>query len=62
MATKFTAEFLEQRMQAHRLWCHEVEHALVEEIITEVQQLPLRKPKPGNMFVQMPSHLEEARP
>jgi len=61
MAIKFTAEFLEQRMAAHKRWQHDVEHALIEEIIDEVQELPRRNPKPGRLFPDLPTHLVEAR-
>lgn len=52
--TKFTAEFLEARLEQHRCHQHEVEYALIEEIIDEVQALPKRKPKSGRLFDVMP--------
>jgi hypothetical protein len=58
--TKFTAEFLERRMAEHRRWQHEVEYALIEEIIDEVQALPKRRPKTGRLFeVPLPEQLRE---
>lgn len=58
MATKFSAEFLARRMAEHQRWQHEVEYALMEEIIDEVQALPKRKPKSGRLFeVKMPDSL-----
>ena len=50
MATKFTAEFLETRMAAHRRLIHDLEDEYVNEIIDEVQELPKRKPKMGRLF------------
>ena len=56
---KFTAEFVEQRLAEHRRWQHEVEYALIEEIIDEVQALPPRKPKTGRLFLELPEHLRD---
>lgn len=50
MATEFNAAFIERRMAEHQRWQHEVEYALIEEIIDEVQALPKRKPKSGRLF------------
>jgi hypothetical protein len=62
MATKFDGAFIEQRMADHRRWQHEVEYALIEEIIDEVQQLPMRKPKSGRLFEpQMADELRNLR-
>lgn len=47
---KWSAEFLERRMEAHRRWQHETEKRLIEEIIDEVQSLPKRKPRSGMLL------------
>lgn len=59
MAIKFDEAFLERRMEEHRRWQHEVEYALVEEIIDEVQALPKRPPKTARLFLEIPQHLRE---
>lgn len=59
--TRFDAEFLERRLAEHRKWRHEVEYAMLEEILDEVQNLPPRKPKSGRLFLELPEHLREAR-
>ena len=60
---KWSAEFLEARMAEHQRWQHEVEYALMEEIIDEVQALPLRRPKTARLFEpQMPEHLRKMVP
>jgi hypothetical protein len=56
---KFNAQFIEQRMAEHRRWQHAVEYELIEEIIDEVQQLPMRKPKSGRLFELAPEQLRE---
>jgi hypothetical protein len=53
------AAILEQRMAEHKLWQHEAEYALIEEIIDEVQALPKRKPKTGRLFVELPEHMRD---
>ena len=62
MATRvygtWSAEFLEARLEQHRRWQHEVEYAMLEEILDEVQGLPPRKPKTGRLFLELPNHLE----
>ena len=45
MATKFTAEFIEESMRRHKLWQHEQERELYEEIIEEIQMMPRRARK-----------------
>lgn len=55
--TKFTPEFLAARMADHQRWQHAVEYELIEEIIDEVQQLPIRKPKSGRLFELAPEQL-----
>lgn len=58
MATEWSHEFLDRRMAEHRRWQREVEYALVEEIIDEVQALPKRRPKSGRLFEpEMPEGL-----
>lgn len=41
---------IEQRMEDHRRWQHATEHALIEEIIDEVQSLPKRQPRNGMLL------------
>jgi hypothetical protein len=58
MEIKFTAEFIEQRMAAHKKWQHAVECAHIEEIIDECQALPARAPrKSGRLFELLPDPL-----
>jgi hypothetical protein len=57
MATKFTAEFIERRMQEHKLLQHDLENQWVNEIIDEVQALPKRKPRSGDLFTLLPDAL-----
>ncbi|HZW97198.1 MAG TPA: hypothetical protein VFF64_29915 [Candidatus Eremiobacteraceae bacterium] len=57
--TKWSMEFVERRMEAHRRWQHEVEYALIEEIIDEVQALPKRQPKTGRLFLELPEPMRE---
>ena len=59
MATKFTAAFIERRMEEHKRWQHDAEYALIEDIIDEVQQLPKRKPKTGRLFDELPPHISQ---
>lgn len=59
MATKYSWEFLERRMAAHQEWQHEVEYAMLEEILDEVQDLPPRKPKTARLFLELPEHLQQ---
>jgi hypothetical protein len=58
MATKFNAEFIEQRMAEHRRLQHRAEHYLIGEIIEEVQELPKRKPRTGRLFDILPPHVQ----
>jgi hypothetical protein len=57
VATKFTAEFLEERMAQHRRFQHDLEAQWVHEIIDEVQSLPKRRPRSGNLFTMLPDDL-----
>lgn len=59
MAIKFDEAYLEKLMADHRRWQHEVEYALIEEIIEEVQTLPKRPPKTARLFLELPEHLKE---
>ena len=52
------AKYLETRMEQHKRWQHAAEHALVEEIIEEVQALPRRKPKSGRLFELLPANVQ----
>ena len=61
MAIKFDAAFIEQRMAEHRRWQHEVEYAMIEEILDEVQNLPPRRPKTARLFLELPDHLRRER-
>jgi hypothetical protein len=59
---KFNREFIERRMAEHQRWQHAVEYALIEEIIDEVQALPKRKPKSGELFeIALPVEMENSR-
>lgn len=53
MATKFDHDFIERRMAAHQRWQHEVEYAMLEEILDEVQNLPPRRPKTARLFLEI---------
>ena len=46
----------------HQRWRHEVEYAMLEEILDEVQNLPPRRNKPGRLFLELPEHMRESRP
>jgi hypothetical protein len=46
-------------MEQHRRWRHEVEYAMLEEILDEVQNLPARRPKSGRLFLELPEHMRE---
>lgn len=61
MAINFDHEFIDRRLAEHQRWQHEVEYALIEEILDEVQNLPPRKPKSGRLFDPLPEMLSEAR-
>ena len=51
MATEtFSHEFIEQRMAEHRRWQHDLEAQWTHEIIDEVQTLPKRRPRSGDLF------------
>jgi hypothetical protein len=58
MATKFTPEFLEQRMAQHARLQHDLEAQWTHEIIDEVQALPKRKPRTGDLFTLLPDSTE----
>jgi hypothetical protein len=58
VAIKFTAEFLEERMAQHRRFQHDLEAQWVHEIIDEVQSLPKRRPRSGNLFTMLPDDLQ----
>lgn len=57
MATKFTAAFLEERSAQHRRFQHDLEAQWIHEIIDEVQSLPKRRPRSGNLFTMLPDDL-----
>lgn len=61
MATKWSDEFVERRMAEHRRWQHDVEYALIEEILDEVQNLPPRRNKTGRLFLELPEFLADAK-
>jgi hypothetical protein len=54
VATKFTVQFLEERMAQHRRLQHDLEAQYTHEIIDEVQSLPKRKPRTGDLFTLLP--------
>ncbi len=56
---KWSAEFVERRMEEHRRKMHEIEYFLMEEIIDEVQALPKRQPKTGRLFLELPEPMRE---
>lgn len=49
----WSQEFLERRMEEHRLCMHHTEKKLIEEIIDEIQALPKRQPRSG-MLLEFP--------
>jgi hypothetical protein len=56
---KFSAATLEEGMRQHKIWQHDAERALIEEIIDEVQALPARAPrKSGRLFDLLPGHVQ----
>lgn len=61
MATKFDAAFLAQRMQEHQRFLHDLETQYVHEIVDEVQALPKRKPRTGDLFTLLPDVAHETR-
>jgi hypothetical protein len=54
----WSAEYLDERMEAHRRWQHAVERELIAQVIDEVQELPKRAPKAGRLFEVLPEPLE----
>jgi hypothetical protein len=51
----WSAEYLEERMAAHKSLMHAIENAYIEEIIDECQALPPRAPrKSGRLFELLP--------
>ena len=62
MATKWNDEFVERRMAQHRRWQHAVESEAIREIIDEVQTLPIRKPKSGQLFESCSGLMNYAAP
>ena len=57
-AAAFNTAFVERRLKEHKRWLYEVEHALTEEIIDEVQELPKRQPKSGRLFFELPEAMK----
>lgn len=57
MATKFDGAFIERRMAEHKRFQHDLEAQWVNEIIDEVQALPKRKPRSGDLFTMLPDAL-----
>lgn len=51
MATKFTAEFIEESMRQHKLRQHDEERQMLEEIIEEVQMMH-RGPRKTTPFLE----------
>jgi hypothetical protein len=56
MATKrkFDAAFIEEFMAEHKRYQHDLENQYINEIIDEVQALPKRKPRTGELFTLLP--------
>ena len=51
MATEtFSHEFIARRMAEHRRWQHDLEAQWTHEIINEVQCLPKRQVRSGDLF------------
>ena len=51
MATEtFSHEFIARRTAEHRRWQHDLEAQWSHEIIDEVQCLPKRRPRSGDLF------------
>jgi hypothetical protein len=61
VAIEWSDEFVERRMREHQLWRHEVEYALIEEVLEEVQKLPARKPKTARLFLDLPEFLADSK-
>jgi hypothetical protein len=61
MATKrkFDAAFIEEFMAQHKRFQHDLEAQYVNEIIDEVQALPKRKPRSGELFTLLPDPLQK---
>ena len=60
MATKWSHEFIEQRLAEHHRWQHDLEAQYTHEIIDEVQALPKRKPRSGDLFAISPDVVQRA--
>lgn len=55
MATEtFSHEFIERRLAEHHRFLHDLEAQWTHEIIDEVQTLPKRKPRSGDLFTIAP--------
>ena len=54
MATKWSHEFIEQRLAEHHRWQHDLEAQYTHEIIDEVQSLPKRQVRSGDLFSLLP--------
>ena len=50
MATEFNSRFLDERMEQHRRLVHDLEAQWTHEIIDEVQCLPKRQVRSGDLF------------
>ena len=58
MATEFNSRFLDERMEQHRRLVHDLEAQWTHEIIDEVQALPKRRPRSGDLFTLLPDESE----
>lgn len=61
MATEFNHEFIERRLSEHRRFQHDLEAEWTHEIIDEVQALPKRKPRTGDLFTILPDSFEKPK-
>jgi hypothetical protein len=57
MATEFNAQFIERRMAEHKRMQHDLEAQWSHEIIDEVQSLPRRQRRSGDLFSMLPDDL-----
>lgn len=68
MATEFGfsnradfAQFIERRMSEHKRMQHDFEAQWTHEIIDEIQSLPKRKIRSGDLFSMLPDELHQVR-
>jgi hypothetical protein len=61
VATEFNHDFIERRMAEHKRMQHDLEAQWSHEIIDEVQALPKRRPRSGDLFSLLPDELHQVR-